>query len=242
MKVSTYTERKFLQKYQEKVGAHMYVPFQKIIELLKPISGKKILDIGSGSGELAFELAKKGGQVTGVDISKKWIDYCNAEYKNSQITFVRGDAAKRLPFKFNSFDAVVMNMVLLNVSTWSEVEAIFKEIARVLKPNGVLIFSDLHPLCIMSADVPPTRSQTYSKNFSYFKKGAGYTAKVLLGGGKKMEFHNKHWPLEDYTDVLNKNGLCIYKIAEPTYSKNAPKILQKFKVPEYILFGCKKLK
>lgn len=240
MTVSTYTEKKFLRKYEKKVEAHMLVPFQKILELLRPIKGKRVLDIGSGSGELTSELAKMSGKVIGVDKSRQWIKHCK-KYKFPNLSFVQADATK-LPFKSASFDAIVMNMVLLNVATLREIGMILKEASRLLRPNGIFLFSDLHPICVMTPKVPPTRYQKYSKNFSYFRDGTEYVAGIRLSKGEKMEFFNKHWTLETYTDLLRKHGLYVYKIAEPTYGKSAPNLLRKFRVPEYILFGCKKLK
>lgn len=241
MGVSTYIKKEFLRKYEKRVEAHMLVPFQKILGLLKPIKGKRILDIGSGSGELTFEIAKAGGKVVGVDKSKQWVLHCK-KYTHANLTFLHADAAKKLPFRTATFDAVVMNMVLLNVATLREVETVFKEVSRLLKPTGVFIFSDLHPICMMTPNVPPIRYQKYPKHFSYFRDGEEFTAGVRLGGHEKIEFSDKHWTLETYTDLLQKHGLYIYKIAEPTYGKNAPALLRKFKIPEYILFGCKKLK
>jgi ubiquinone/menaquinone biosynthesis C-methylase UbiE len=241
MNVSTYTDPEFLRKYKERVVIHKLVPFRKIIDLLAPMHGKRVLDIGCGSGELSKEMADLGARVTGVDVSKKWIGFCNATYKKSpHINFFLA-AADKMPFvKNSSVDAVVANMVFLNVASPKKVAAIFKETSRVLKKGGAFIFSDLHPICIMNKDFPPIRYQTYSKKFSYFRDGDSYIAGIRLRGNEKIEFRNRHWTLETYSTLLEKAGFHIYKLSEPTYGKDSPRLLQKFKAPEYLLICCKK--
>lgn len=240
MKVSKYKNAVFLHKYEKKVEAHRFVPYQKILELASPIKSKKILDVGCGSGELDEVMAKRGGNVIGLDESEKWIAHCEQTYNLPNLSFIHANAAERLPFKDRSFDVVVMNMVLLNVSTLSEVKAILNEIGRVIKKDGIFIFSDLHPICIMTPSVKPNRYQKYSAKFSYFKDGAEYTAGVFLNKDENMEFHNKHWTLETYSSLLAEAGFVIYKLSEPTYGRDAPRILQQYKIPEYLLICCKK--
>jgi ubiquinone/menaquinone biosynthesis C-methylase UbiE len=240
MQVSTYKNSRFLEKYGRKVVAHRLVPFRKIMELLSPLKGKKILDVGCGSGELDELMVKRGANVIGLDRAEKWISRCAKTYHLSGLSFVCVDAAKKLPFRAAEFDAVVMNMVLLNVATLSEVRAIIREVGRVTKKGGTFIFSDLHPICIMTPKVPPRRYQKYSAGFSYFKDGAEYVAGVVLDGKEKIEFQNKHWTLETYSSILEKAGFSIYKLSEPTYGKDAPALLRQYKIPEYLLICCRK--
>jgi ubiquinone/menaquinone biosynthesis C-methylase UbiE len=170
-----------------------------------------------------------------------WVAHCTKKYvKRKNLSFTWADGAK-LPFQKGSFDIVVMNLVLLNVDSREKIKRIFSEISRVLKPKGVLLFSDLNPICIMTEDLP-NRHQIYSPGFSYFKDGDYYTAQNFLENGEVMEFKNRHWTLETYTELLDKAGMNIYKIVEPTYPKNAPIKLTHYKIPEYILLCCRKLK
>ena len=140
-----------------------------------------------------------------------------------------------------TFDAVVMNMVLINVDTIDEIGRIFKEIYRVLKSDGLLIFSDLHPIMKMTVK-HADRNQKYLQGFSYFKDGSQFIAGIKFGDGKIIEFTDRHWTLETYTKLLQDSNLYISLIAEPTYAEDATGILKEYKIPEYILFMCKKVK
>ena len=240
MKVSEYTEPGFLKRYKEKSKAHWYNLYPGFLRVLGKIKGKKILDIGCGSGEFTKKLADMGANVTGIDISKKWIEFCNRTHKSKNLKFFHSDGADLKLFGVNTFDIVTINMVLLNVPTLSKVRKIFNESSRVLKKEGILVFSDLHPICIMSDNLP-NRKQFYSKNFSYFKDGSQFIAQVSLSRKSKIKFQDVHWTLETYSKLINESGMKINRIIEPQYIKNSPKIFKKYKIPEYIIIECQKL-
>ena len=94
----------------------------------------------------------------------------------------------------------------------------------------------------MTPKVFPDRYQKYSLKFSYFKDGSEYIAGIMLNEKKnqKIEFYNRHWTLETYTTLLDKLGFSVFRLTESHYGKDAPKLLQQYKIPEYLFFGCKK--
>lgn len=71
--------------------------FRLTLEECKNVEGKRILDVGCGSGRIAVELAKRGAKVTGIDYSQKMIDMAKAmaekEGVSSNCTFIRDDFA-----------------------------------------------------------------------------------------------------------------------------------------------------
>jgi len=213
------------------------------MKMLKPLKGKKILDVGCGPGNLAKEMADLRASIVAVDQSEKWIRICKKRHEESRnLKFLTADGGRLSFIQSKSVDAVVLNLVLPNVNSLNEVKRIFKEVGRVLKKGGIFIFSDLHPICVMTPKISPDRYQKYSRDFSYFKDGSVFVAGVVLNkdGKKKIEFKNRHWKLETYSRLLEQAGLYIYKLSEPTYSKRDPVLLRRYRIPEYLLFGCKK--
>ena len=104
------------------------------------ISGKDILEVGCGrGGGLSYVnryLSPK--TVTGIDLNKKAIKFCNSFYKEDNYKFFQADAQK-LPFEDNSFDFV------LNVESshrYPNMELFLSEVKRVLKPGGHFSFTD----------------------------------------------------------------------------------------------------
>ncbi|MFB8005213.1 class I SAM-dependent methyltransferase [Nocardia sp. NPDC056000] len=100
--------------------------------------GSRLLDLGAGDSPLGHELQQLGWRTVTLDR-----DYARARPVHDQIA-VAGDCAA-LPFADDTFDIVVAVWVLLHVD---DVDVCVREIARVLRPTGVLL---LHPLWVSGA-------------------------------------------------------------------------------------------
>jgi demethylmenaquinone methyltransferase/2-methoxy-6-polyprenyl-1,4-benzoquinol methylase len=102
-----------------------------------------LLDVATGTGDLAFALAKQGGQrVIGLDFSKEMIEGACAKLERaSSVSFLVGDAL-RLPFRDSSFDAVTVAFGLRNMANY---EAAIREFARVIRPGGRFVCLELTP-------------------------------------------------------------------------------------------------
>lgn len=109
-----------------------------------PLAPKRILDCGAGTGIGSQTLLKKYKKVEVIsfDLSTEMLN--KTKKKKSWLQknyFVCGNAAK-LPFETNSFDFVYANLML----QWcDDIQTIFAEWQRVLKPNGLLMFTALGP-------------------------------------------------------------------------------------------------
>ncbi len=117
-------------------------------------SGALALDIATGTGDLALELARQGARsVVGADFCADMLTAAvdkvgragSAGSSNlvhrASIDFVAGDTT-RLPFHDDTFDCIVNGFMLRNVT---DLPAAFGELARVLKPGGRLACLDLTP-------------------------------------------------------------------------------------------------
>jgi trans-aconitate methyltransferase len=100
-----------------------------LVDLLAPLSGEAILDLGCGTGHLTAQIAGAGATVLGVDNSPEMV--ADARRKFPDLTFEVADA-RRLTFD-RRFDAVYSNAVLHWVPEAGEVAA---GVARALKPGG----------------------------------------------------------------------------------------------------------
>jgi SAM-dependent methyltransferase len=98
-------------------------------------AGSKVLDIGSGPGHVAAQIAECGADVTGVDFSAEMVKEAQTRYPD--LTFEQADAEK-LPFAADSFDAVVANYVVHHLA---RPDVVFAEVCRVLKPGSHFAFA-----------------------------------------------------------------------------------------------------
>jgi SAM-dependent methyltransferase len=122
---------------------------REIAAFLAPVEGRRILDVGTGTGRAAIALAKRGAIVTGVDASAEMLDVAarRAREAGAGVTFTRGDA-HRLDFPDRSFDAVVCLRVLMHTPDW---RASLGELCRVSSDRLVLDYPSLWSAAALQA-------------------------------------------------------------------------------------------
>lgn len=115
-----------------------------MLSLLPDIHGARILDAGCGSGWYAMQLVERGAQVDGIDASAAMVDYARTRLQSVErnVSLQVADLAQALPFADHSFDGIVSALVLHYIRDWRPT---LKEMRRVLRPDGWLLFSTHHP-------------------------------------------------------------------------------------------------
>jgi len=108
--------------------------YQKALALLPDLTQASVVELGSGSGELADLLQPKVKSLTCVDNS---VIYVSKLIKKGFKAF-QADFNQPLPFKTNQFDCVISLEVIEHLV---KVEGFLQEAKRILKPNGQLIIS-----------------------------------------------------------------------------------------------------
>ena len=126
----------------------------KFIKSLNFSNHDKVLDVATGTGDVAFAIRKKyKTEIIGLDLSVNMLEKAkqkSKKYKIDDISFIEGDA-ENLPFNDNTFDKLVISYGLRNLGNC---ERGLSEFYRVLKPNGKIgILEFLHPKSTIIAKI-----------------------------------------------------------------------------------------
>lgn len=151
----------------------------KVVDLVKRTQPKDILDVATGTGDLAISLSKTSAtKIVGLDISPGMLEVGKKKVTNQaldqKIEMIIGDS-ENLPFDNNSFDAIT---VAFGIRNFMKLEKGLSEILRVLRPGGIFVILETSvptkPIYkqgyqIYSKYILPTIGKLFSKDKSAYK-------------------------------------------------------------------------
>lgn len=173
------------------------------------VRGLTVLDCGCGPGYLARKLYERGACVTGVDLSPKMVEI--ARSKSNRIDFHVDSCSGLTTLADNSFDLLVANYVLMDVS---DLRGAVLAFSRVLKPGGVAVLIFSHPCFPQSwAEVDETTGViTYRWPVNYFEESRQLDEPW---GGFDAHFIWFHRPLAAYWRAFVDAGFDVIDLDEP---------------------------
>ena len=134
-------------KKRAKVGWASFISFEaltstaapKLVKFSGARQGMRLLDVACGTGVVALTASRQGIEVEGIDLTPELINRANENSKimGLKAKFVEGDA-EFLPYKESEFDIILSQYGHMFAPRPS---IVVKELARVLKPGGILAFS-----------------------------------------------------------------------------------------------------
>ncbi len=184
--------------------------------------GEAVVDLGSGGGLDVFLAAKMvgpAGRAIGIDMTPAMIEraranaisggYTNVEFYESTIDHI--------PLPDSSVDCIISNCVL-NLAP--DKPAVFREMARVLKPGGRLAVSDI----ALKGDLPEAIAESMAAYVGCIAGAIGfedYRRGLLAAGFEHVEIVDSGADLNAYTKVENQSGCCSPAMAEGSCCSSA---------------------
>jgi ubiquinone/menaquinone biosynthesis C-methylase UbiE len=192
------------------------------------IKGKKVLDVGCGEGNNTRTFAKKGANIVGVDLSKKMLQIAQDEEEKKPlgIKYYHASWSDLSLFNNESFALVLSTMAFMDGPGYEEA---LQEFYRVLKPEGELFFSILHP-CFCTPGHSSLKDEhgvcTHKVVSNYFKEGPWeftWTLSKEADQSDALSFTSMsyHRTLSTYINSLLKVGFALKEIQEPRSSAKA---------------------
>jgi SAM-dependent methyltransferase len=115
----------------------------EVERLLGEVQGLDLLDLGCGTGRWSVAQARRGAHVTAVDFSRGMLGRARPKIEDGGVRFVEHDlAVTPLPLAKASFDRVLLCLVLEHIA---DLRSLLGEVARVLRPGGFAVATQLHP-------------------------------------------------------------------------------------------------
>jgi len=188
--------------------------------LIGKVKGKRILEIGCGGAQCSIAFAKLGAKVTAIDISTEQLKFAKklAEQNRVRVDFYQGDIKRLWQISSNSQDIVFSAYALLYVD---DLRKCFSEVKRVLKKDGLFVFSLGHPFWTVIAN-KPRDARRFGPKYSYFDTGKFENVERWPDGSLHKFVMYRH-TISDLYGTLTGAGFVVESILEPDSRKRHPK-------------------
>jgi SAM-dependent methyltransferase len=189
----------------------------------------RVLDLACGEGYQSRYLAPLGPrEVLGVDLSSRLIDVARERCDAANVEFRVDDARTLATIDDASMDVVVSQMAMMDIA---DHVATFRAVGRVIAPDGMFVFSCLHP-CFQSPTNIPEGQEPFLRdenNEPIAVLAWRYTSEGhFMSGGDGVRGHmgSYHRMLSTYVNDLQDSGFALERLEEPVWD-DAPGVLSR---------------
>jgi ubiquinone/menaquinone biosynthesis C-methylase UbiE len=184
-----------------------HCPNEDQLQLIGDVRGKRVLEIGCGGGQCSIAFAKRGAIATGVDLSDEQIAFARqlAEREGAKATFLQGNVEDLSPIPDASQDLVFSAYALQFVE---HMDRCFAEVARVLVPGGLFVFSLDHPFWHCLAEKDLVIESSYFDTAYWYE----WEQKGMSAHPKMTEYHRT---VGEWYRLLRGAGLEVLDFLEP---------------------------
>ena len=245
MKQNIYDHPEFFNQYrklrQTPYNYNNLLEQPALKSLLPNVTNLQILDIGCGMGEFAYYCIENGAQhVTAIDVSNNMLAIAQHEHAHEHIDYCL-QALEDYEASPESFDCITSSLSLHYIKDF---DVVIAKIARMLRPDGVFIFSMEHPII--------TARKTVEDNWIYDSNGN--RSHYAIDHYQEEGLREQTWFVDgvvfyhrSFSTIINTliaHGFTIEKMLEPLPDLEAiqklPALEKELRRPSFLLIRAKK--
>jgi cyclopropane fatty-acyl-phospholipid synthase-like methyltransferase len=200
----------FQEQYRLPTDDAQYGPYGSTegkLKLLGDVTNKHILEIGCGGAQCSVAFAKRGAICTGIDISTVQLEYAKKLIAKEKVNvnLIKSDIQTLDGIKDEEYDIVFSAMALQYIP---DLTTCFKEVYRVLKQNGIFVFSLDHSFYHLLSD------KTFKIEKSYHRLGRVEEKDVWPDGSEHL-FVIYRRKVSDIVNSIIDAELTLIRMLEP---------------------------
>lgn len=192
-----------------------------LVDIIGPVNGRDILDVGCGEGRYTRTLSALGANVTGLDIVEEFI--VRARHGHPDGNYIVG-SAEELPFADRSFDLVLSYLSLVDVPDYKRA---ITEMCRVVKGDGRIVF-----VTVSNFNVTATGWVRDEQGRKLHRAVDDYMEERILDlEWDGIRIRNYHRPMSAILNEFFRSGALMDGFYEPLPAKESPAYVDEFRAP-----------
>ena len=186
-------------------------PTESQLRLIGDVSGKRVIDLGSGPGQAAIIMSKQGAFAIAVDASAPQLERGQkiAAREEVRIEWHQGDLADLAFLRADSIDLAFSGSAISEVE---DLGRLFRQVHRVLRAHAVFVFSYEHPMSLCTGKEAPT-SPTSSTRPAVLESYFGGEPLLVERDGEPIIVYQR--TIADVFAALGRAGFRVEVIVEP---------------------------
>lgn len=203
-----------LEFAQNRIDSRQYILLPAIAEIIEKQGAKQVLDYGCGEGYLSNNFTNKTIGLGLFDISTEMIEMARVNAANNSFTSV---SAFKTPEEIpeNSFDCVVLSLVLMTIGVEEDYKKVLIKCARSLKKDGTVLIGITHP-CFRQALFSTHHTKfTLGSEFPYFENHKPFDVYLRTSKAESfIHFEDFHHNLTYTFSMIREAGMYVEDMIE----------------------------
>jgi SAM-dependent methyltransferase len=189
-----------------------------VVRLLGSVRGKRVLELGCGTGDEAIAFAQQGATVIGIDGSSDRIAAARAaaDVAEVRLELRAGDLADLAFLRADSMDAACSDGALAQIP---DLGRLFRQVHRVLRHGAAFVFSLPHPFAL-GAEIEPAGEGSLPIGRTFISRSYFDTSPIEVGTEDGPALVTRHTLSEVFTG-LSRSGFRVDTLLEPEPARTA---------------------